>query len=86
MVYNLNFQYILYAIISLLLLLIILKILKLPLKILLNGLSGFIVLYLVNYFTSPYNFIIPVNPITSLITGFLGIPGILILAGYFYFI
>ncbi|MCF6095244.1 pro-sigmaK processing inhibitor BofA family protein [Microaerobacter geothermalis] len=51
-----------------------------PLKILGYGviqlMVGAIMLFFVNLFGQLFNFSIPINPITALITGLLGIPGL----------
>lgn len=75
-----NEQYIIYGIIGVVLLFFIIKLLKWPLKILLNGIIGVIVLYVVNLIGANFNFGLAINPITALITGFLGVPGIILLA------
>lgn len=66
---------ILYGIIGLLILFIILKLFKWPLKILLNGLFGVFLLYLVNLIGANFNFSIGINMVTALVAGILGIPG-----------
>lgn len=67
---------ILYGIIAIILLFIILKIFKWPLKILLNGIFGVIILYLVNLVGANFGFSIGINIVTALIAGILGIPGV----------
>lgn len=66
---------ILYGIIGLLVLFIILKLFKWPLKILLNGVFGVFLLYLVNLIGANFDFSIGINIVTALIAGILGIPG-----------
>ncbi len=52
---------------------------KIILKLIMNGIIGGIVLLIINFAGSFINLFIPINPITALITGFLGIPGILMI-------
>ncbi|CDH92336.1 Inhibitor of pro-sigmaK processing BofA [Clostridium botulinum B str. Eklund 17B (NRP)] len=56
------------------------KLLKWPLKILINGVLGVVILYVVNLVGANFNFGLAINPITALIAGFLGIPGVILLA------
>lgn len=53
--------------------------LKLVFKLIMNGIIGGIVLWVINYFGAYINIHIPLNPITALIVGFLGIPGVVLL-------
>ena len=75
-----------YALIGLSLLLLIIKLLKWPLKILINGILGIILLYIANIVGSYIGFVLPVNAISALIAGFLGIPGIIFLVLFQFFI
>jgi len=63
---------------------IILKILAWPIKkimkMIINIVIGGILLILVNYIGINFGFTIPVNWITALVVGILGIPGLIILA------
>jgi len=52
---------------------------KIVLKLIINGIIGGIVLLIINFAGSFINLFIPINPVTALITGFLGVPGILML-------
>lgn len=74
---------IIYFIIAVLAIFVIGKLFAWPFKILINliinGLMGGILLYLVNLVGSNFGLIIPINAITALIAGFLGIPGVLFL-------
>ena len=70
---------IVYALVGLALLFLIIKLLKWPLKILINGILGIILLYIANIVGSYIGFVLPVNAISALIAGFLGIPGIIFL-------
>ncbi|MBR5228148.1 MAG: pro-sigmaK processing inhibitor BofA family protein [Clostridia bacterium] len=68
--------------------LVILKLLAWPikkiLKVVLNVVIGIVLLYLFNMFgASVLGFIIPINWITALIVGVLGIPGFICLLIYF---
>lgn len=71
-----NTQLVLYGVIGIVILFILLKILKWPIKILVNGIFGVILLYLVNLVGTKYNFYIGINVVTALIAGILGIPGV----------
>lgn len=48
-------------------------------KIGINSLSGFICLWLLNLISGFTGFVFPINFVTALVVGFLGIPGILLL-------
>lgn len=52
---------------------------KLVMKLLINAVVGGVVLWVVNYVGAFINFHIPLNPITALTVGFLGVPGIILL-------
>ena len=75
-----------YALIGLALLFLIIKLLKWPLKILINGILGIILLYIANIVGSYIGFVLPVNAISALIAGFLGIPGIIFLILFQFFV
>ena len=77
---------IVYALVGLALLFLIIKLLKWPLKILINGILGIILLYIANIVGSYIGFVLPVNAISALIAGFLGIPGIIFLVLFQLFI
>ena len=72
-------EMIIYALFGLALLFLVIKLLKWPVKILVNGIIGIILLYVANYIGEYLNFYITINPITALIAGFLGIPGVIFL-------
>ncbi|WP_294133817.1 pro-sigmaK processing inhibitor BofA family protein [uncultured Clostridium sp.] len=72
-------EMIIYALVGLAILFLIIKLLKWPIKILINGIVGIILLYAANYIGEYFNFYITINPITALIAGFLGIPGVIFL-------
>ncbi len=48
-------------------------------KIVVNSLSGFVCLWLLNLLSGFTGITLPINLVTCLITGFLGIPGIILL-------
>ena len=77
---------IVYALVGFALLFLIIKLLKWPLKILINGILGIILLYIANIVGSYIGFVLPVNAISALIAGFLGIPGIIFLVLFQFFI
>ncbi|MDD2496715.1 MAG: pro-sigmaK processing inhibitor BofA family protein [Desulfitobacteriaceae bacterium] len=68
----------------------LLKIIFMPLKvvfkIIINSAIGFILLWLINTFGGLIGFFLPINIVTILITGFLGIPGIILLGVVKYLI
>ncbi|WP_244834021.1 pro-sigmaK processing inhibitor BofA family protein [Clostridium sp. BJN0001] len=72
-------QYLIYGLAGILLLYVFIKFIKWPIKILLNGVIGVIMLFAFNFAGSLINFSLPINAITALIAGFLGIPGIIML-------
>ena len=49
---------------------------KLGLRLLLQGLSGFLCLWILNRASAITGICLPVNPITVLLSGILGLPGI----------
>lgn len=75
-----------YALIGLALLFLIIKLLKWPLKILINGILGIILLYISNIVGSYIGFVLPINAISGLVAGFLGIPGIIFLILFQFFV
>ena len=70
--------------IPLLLLMLLLKLLVLPIrwfwKIFVNSACGFLCLWLLNSISGFTGMAFPINSVTALIAGFLGLPGILLLA------
>lgn len=58
---------------------LVMKPIKLLFKLAVNSVIGIVLLLLVNYGGSFIGFELPVNIITILVVGFLGIPGILLL-------
>ncbi|MFY9371357.1 MAG: pro-sigmaK processing inhibitor BofA family protein [bacterium] len=68
---------------GLLLLYLIARLFFVPLRILMrllyNGIIGGLLLWLVNLVGSFFGVTIPINPITALAAGFLGVPGVVLL-------
>lgn len=64
-------------------LIIFFKIIKKPIrlifKLLLNTVLGFVILFVFNLIGTIFDFSIPINLISVLVTGFLGLPGLIIL-------
>ncbi|MBQ9685185.1 MAG: pro-sigmaK processing inhibitor BofA family protein [Oscillospiraceae bacterium] len=62
---------------------VVIRILAAPIKwifkFLLNALMGFLLLFLANFVSGFFDFAIPVNLITCLISGVFGIPGVIFL-------
>lgn len=81
-----NIEMVIYGLVGLALLFLIIKLLKWPIKILINGIVGILLLYLTNYIGGFFNFYIAINPVTALIAGFLGIPGVIFLIIYGLFL
>ena len=82
-----NEQYLLYGLIGIVALFLCIKLLKCQIKRLINRIIGVVLLYVVNIITANLgvigihtNFVLPINPITALIAGFLGIPGVVVIA------
>ncbi|HMM30417.1 MAG TPA: pro-sigmaK processing inhibitor BofA family protein [Clostridia bacterium] len=63
---------------------LICKLLSVPLKIiwklLVNAVIGAVVLLIFNFFGGIVGFTIPISPVSALVAGILGIPGVIILA------
>lgn len=75
-----------YGLIGIIVLFLVIKLLKWPIKIIINGIIGVVVLYLVNFVIANLslvgintNFSLAINPITALIAGFFGVPGVVVL-------
>ncbi|MGI6711289.1 MAG: pro-sigmaK processing inhibitor BofA family protein [Bacillota bacterium] len=60
--------------------------LKVIVKLIVNGLLGLVILWLVNTVAGPANFFLPINIVTIIVVGLLGIPGVLLIAIFKYFI
>lgn len=52
---------------------------KLLIKLIFNALVGGVMLWGVNYVGASFDFAIAINPITALVAGFLGVPGVVLL-------
>lgn len=79
-----NFTMILPILIGVGILFIVLKLLALPMKLIIklviNGLVGGLIIFIVNLIGTNFGFAIDLNWITALIVGILGIPGVVIVA------
>jgi len=58
---------------------LIMQPLKLVWKLVINSIIGLVLLMLANYIGAYFDFSLPLNVLTVLIAGFLGVPGILLL-------
>lgn len=56
------------------------------LKLLLNTVLGFVLLWLINFFGGTVGIELELNLVNALIVGFLGIPGVLLLLGLHFFL
>ena len=78
-----NLEYLISGVFGIVILYFIVKIIKLPLKLiiklLINGLTGLIMLSIVNFVGDSFGITVNINAFTSLIAGFLGIPGVIAL-------
>ncbi|MGL5379154.1 pro-sigmaK processing inhibitor BofA family protein [Clostridium sp.] len=81
-----DFEMIIYGLVGLVLLFLVIKLLKWPLKILLNGIIGIVLLYIANFLGSYIGFSIGINAVTALIAGFLGVPGVIFLVVFKLFL
>ncbi|MBO5479318.1 MAG: pro-sigmaK processing inhibitor BofA family protein [Clostridia bacterium] len=63
---------------------VVLKLLALPMKLIIklviNGLVGGVIIFVINLIGASFGFAITLNWITALIVGILGIPGVVIVA------
>jgi inhibitor of the pro-sigma K processing machinery len=79
----LNFITVGAVVVCILLVVLLFKILKTPLKwalkLLLNAASGFIALVVLNFFGAIVGLTLPINLINCLVTGILGLPGVVLL-------
>jgi len=76
---NVGLAAVILLVVIVLLVQMIMKPVKLVWKLLFNSALGLVLLMLVNYGGAFLNFALPINIITVLVAGFLGIPGILLL-------
>ncbi|AWK50168.1 pro-sigmaK processing inhibitor BofA [Clostridium beijerinckii] len=79
-------QYLLYGLLGIVILFLAIKLLKWPIKIVINGIIGVIILYVVNFIIANLSLIginvsfsLAINPITALVAGFFGVPGVIVL-------
>lgn len=79
-------QYLIYGLIGIIVLFLAVRLLKWPIKIIINGIIGVILLYATNFIIANLslvginvNFSLAINPITALIAGFFGVPGVIVL-------
>lgn len=82
---NPDIKLILYGVIGIVILYLVLKIFKLPLKILANGILGVVLLYIVNLIGAGYGISVGINIVTAIIAGTLGIPGVIALVLFQFF-
>lgn len=79
-----DFTMILPMLIGVGILFIVLKLLALPMKLIMklviNGLVGALIIFIVNLIGANFGFTIDLNWITALIVGILGVPGVVIVA------
>lgn len=79
-----DFTMILPILIGVAILFVVLKLLALPMKIIIklviNGLVGGLIIFVVNLIGADFGFMIDLTWITALIVGFLGVPGVVIVA------
>lgn len=75
---------IIFAAVGIVLLYLVIKLFKWPIKIVLNGVAGVVLLYVTNFISASVGggFYIGINAVTALIAGFLGIPGVIVLIIY----
>lgn len=59
---------------------------KLVIRLVFNAVIGGAMLWVVNYIGAHFGFFIAINPITALIAGILGIPGVLLLIAFKVFL
>jgi len=80
---------ILYFLIGIVAMVVVVKLFSWPLKILakllLNCVFGVLLLLLVNFLGQYINIGVPINAVTALIAGFLGVPGVIFLVIFQYF-
>lgn len=60
--------------------------LKLTLRLLGNAAGGILLVALFNFIGGYFGFHLPINPITALVAGFLGVPGVALLVGLQYLV
>jgi inhibitor of the pro-sigma K processing machinery len=71
------------VVICVILVVLVFKLLKTPLKwafkLLLNAIGGFIALVILNFFGAIFGLTLPINLVNCLVTGILGLPGVILL-------
>lgn len=79
-------QHLIYGLAGIVVLFLVLKLLKWPLKLIINGIMGVVILYIANFIIANLslvgintNFSLAINPLTALVAGFFGIPGVIVL-------
>ena len=79
-----NYTMILPILIGVAILFVVLKLLALPMKLIIklvvNGLIGGVIIFVINLIGANFGFTIDLNWISALIVGILGIPGVIIAA------
>lgn len=79
-----EFGLILPYLIGVAILFVVLKILALPMKIiiklLINGVVGGVIIFLINLIGANFGFTLTLNWVTALVVGILGVPGVIIVA------
>lgn len=79
-----DFTLILPFLIGIAILFVVLKILTFPMKLiiklLINGVIGGVIIFVVNLIGANFGFVLNLNWITALIVGILGVPGVVIVA------
>ena len=55
---------------------------KLVFRLIYNGIIGGVILWIINMIGVHFGFTVPLNPITALVVGFLGLPGVVLLILY----
>ncbi|HHU69154.1 MAG TPA: pro-sigmaK processing inhibitor BofA [Thermoanaerobacterales bacterium] len=58
--------------------------LKFVFRLLINGLVGGLLLWLINIVGEAFGFAIAINPVTALVAGILGVPGVVLLIALKY--
>jgi inhibitor of the pro-sigma K processing machinery len=59
---------------------------RIIIKFIVNGLIGAFLLFIINIFGNIFGITVAINPVTALIAGFLGIPGVVLLLFLQYFL
>lgn len=59
---------------------------RLVFRLIYNGLIGGVILWMINWIGAHFGFLIAINPVTALVVGFLGLPGVVLLIMFKLFI